>query len=534
MRLYAQVFSYLRKFMKWFTDRSRTRFLKSFNENLGQSFQDDLQKVKNTCTALSRQVQNHISAEVKATKLLVQNLNTNMEHLVTLYEASSSSSRDTSIRDAADAELMQNMLNNLYQKTPAAVGQSQSQMMLKYYQRLRKEISGASMRNLLMQQVVEAADESCGQSHVDKTGTFHAGTSMAHHHIDDRKESQISRRVPPGDDGSDDLEHHHHHYRGLDGKLRTTHFEDVFDWDKVYPFPDTGPPEDAEVLLTDRLVVTRLDAFTTSMASQVLYLHDESFATDHPNFLQQAMGAYIALARDQCIPVVSYFCRLAHTRPKGAMAASASSSSSSSDSPSLSPKRTRESVELCAALYAMLRQLINLLPADFTTTTTSGRGSSCSSRGEAVAAAASLFTEDGLKGLDGTLRTWDRAVDLFAELVRCLKLPLLLFVVDGINLVEDDMDRYTLAKIDRLVCRLRSLVEEGQAAQAQRKGEEEEQEEEEEGSLTTTTSIVKVLFSTAGLSRVLCSRLEEADSMNCREIASPRNPRARFKLRHSY
>lgn len=245
------------------------------------------------------------------------------------------------------------------------------------------------------------------------------------------------------------IDHQNDHHRGNDVRLFTTQFEDIYDWENVYPFRD-----DPQTFMNDPVVVLRLETFTTSMSSQILYFYDDPGAADHPQFLQQAVCAYISLARDQRIPVVSYFYTLSYERPPR--------------------NRTRESTELCAAMYSMLKQLINLLPSDFV-------------------ARKGMFTDDALKELDGTLKIWNLALELFVESVDCLKLPLLLFVVGGLNLVEDDPRSYTHTKATSLVCQLRSVVE------AQRKGR-----------------VIKVLFSTAGLSHVLSSQLEDAESMCCR------------------
>ena len=82
MRLYAKIFSYLIKFMTWFTGRSRMRFLKSFNGNTLVGFEQDLDQAKQVSTLLSRQIQLHVSTDSRISKLLLADLSGDMRYLV--------------------------------------------------------------------------------------------------------------------------------------------------------------------------------------------------------------------------------------------------------------------------------------------------------------------------------------------------------------------------------------------------------------------------------------------------------------------
>jgi hypothetical protein len=235
--------------------------------------------------------------------------------------------------------------------------------------------------------------------------------------------------------------------RGAAVKFDSRHLEDYFDRDHVYPFNDFPSP-----LLAEVNFATRLKSFTTMMESQILYAHCRYQAG--ANLLQQSAAAYVSLAREAGIPVVSYFCQLSENEP--------------------APNRTLESVELCALLYSMIRQTIDLLPVQFTSS-------------------APVFDEKRLASLDGTLRTWDKALSLFTDLVSCVQLPLLIFFTDGLNVLEDDIENSTSASLERFVRCVNDLV-------------------------TTSTEKshnVKFLFTTMGLSRALCHGLDERDMIIC-------------------
>jgi hypothetical protein len=235
--------------------------------------------------------------------------------------------------------------------------------------------------------------------------------------------------------------------RGADVKFKSRHLEDYFEWERIYPISETPRP-----LFADATFVMRLRSFTTTMESQILYAHGQY----QP---EGSAAGYVSLARESGVPVVSYFCQLSHQEPAGS--------------------RTRESVELTALLYSMIRQLIDLLPAEF----------SCP---------APIFDETRFASLDGSLRTWELATSLFVDVTRCVNLPLLLFVIDGLNLVEDDFEQSRSRELEQLLTCFKQLVDSG----------------------SDGDYVVKVLFTTAGLSGSLCQALDERDIVPC-DVSSP-------------
>jgi len=197
------------------------------------------------------------------------------------------------------------------------------------------------------------------------------------------------------------------------------------------------------------------------MESQVLYAFGR-YQPEGPNLLRFSAAQYVSLAREHGIPTISYFCRLsAETPPRN---------------------RTRESVELSSLLYSVIRQIVDLLPAEFTAPSVD-------------------LGEDRFAGLDGTLRTWEQAIRLLSDLISCLQLPQLLFVLDGFNLLEDDFDYTPSAKAEELVRMLTGLVDDPNPK---------------------NPSIIKVLFTTAGSSTVLCRELHSARVVGCGGPNSPR------------
>lgn len=207
-------------------------------------------------------------------------------------------------------------------------------------------------------------------------------------------------------------------------------------------------------MLADATFVAGLNLFTTTMESQVLYAHG-SYQTQGPDLLQKSTSVYKSLAEEAGVAVVSYFCDL-----------------SNADAPA---SRTRETMELSALLCALIRQLVNLIP--------SGGPEHPSS-----------FDPSRFTDLDGTLRTYKEALSLIEDLASRVHLPLVLFIIHGLDVLEDPAEDTTTEVLEDLVNCLGRMADPGST------GEER---------------IVKVLFTTSGLSHVLCNLINEEDMVAC-------------------
>ena len=149
MRLYAHIFSYLSKCMAWWTSRSRTRFLKSFNENILDIFETDRKQIKKAAILMSEQIQRYISADVRASKLLSDETNDNVKYLIDLEESAQEQLR---MRDVAQTALIENILHSKFERSTRDLERCLQNVVGNIYQRLRGEFIGAKTRNLLTQQ----------------------------------------------------------------------------------------------------------------------------------------------------------------------------------------------------------------------------------------------------------------------------------------------------------------------------------------------------------------------------------------------
>ncbi|KAK2767721.1 hypothetical protein FQN54_003879 [Arachnomyces sp. PD_36] len=459
MRLYSRIFSYLTKFMTWYTDRSRTRFLKSFNENVQQIFDEDLKQIEKISLLLSQQLQLYTSADVRVSKLLAEDTNWTVKYLVKLVENEKTQRK---LQEEATARLIQTMFLGQFKKSTEEIEKSSKKMMAEYNERVRQEISGAAVTSLLEHRI---SQEFLG------TGKTFGIRSLSASPIPCRS----PRRGEDDNDSSDGSEEVS--LQSADINFNSRNLEEYISWDHVFPFPETP-----RQLCADTAFITRLDSFTTSMESQILYAHAQ-YRPEGLNLLRLSAAKFISLAREHKIPVVSYFCRL-------------SAPAQSHEEP-IPETHTPEPTELISLLYSMIRQTIGLLPVEEAATSP---------------LLATVFSEARFSSLDGTLNTWDTAVELLCDLIASVRLPLLLFVIDGLNLLEDDSENSTSDRIETLARSLKDLTQ----------------------SCMMTGPKVKLLFTTAGLSSTLCRELDDAQVVTCntsslsRETGSPRSRRHYF------
>lgn len=454
MRVYARVLEYLSKFMVWFSESSRTRFLKSFNEKSLQLFQADLAHIRATTTTLAQRISNRMGADVKAIKTITTEMSDDTKYLIRMQQ---DVAEDWRARDEHLLDHIHNSLFNLYQKTQEGAKETLKELMHEF---VRTVVSSENMTQLLEQHASRALVRIT--SPVVPDLPLQESNSWPERPAGSPSRSAIEACTPPAH-GLDSLE-----LRGADIKFESRQFEDCFDWDHINPYPEAS-----ELLVADPDFVTRLADFTAHPSSGVLYgCAWGSVKSDAPNDLRRAAAQYATLTRRRAA-VLSYFVQTRHKAPP--------------------PGRTRESMELCAVLYAMLRQIVHLLPAHF------------------VSPRPISFTESRLARLDGTFRTWEEANTLLVDLVCCLDLPLLLLVVDGLNIVEDDVESNSNGRLERLVESIQEIVASSKEKQR----------------------TIKVIFTTNGLSRVLAKKLDEKDIVTCHG-SPPVTPQKTAITRTSY
>lgn len=419
MRLYTGVFGYLKKFMTWFRSKSIRRLLWSLNENLGQTFTDDIQQVKSTSTLISQQIQLYMSIDVRISKLQGHGTNWALKHLIALVENAEAQRK---LQVASSERLFGRMLSEKNQMSDEEMNKIASKIVDGITETVGQQISGQAMGNILEQQA---------SAEIDTSGQ-HSSTVETRNTNDVGNKTSTDQSLPLPSEREQDIQ------------LWSAHLEDHYSSEQIYPFPDA--PEE---FYAERAFVSRLSEFTTRLESQVLYAMAR-FRASGLNLLRLSAAKYAVLARTNDVPVISFFCLPL------------------SDDPG-------QQIDL---LYALIRQIVELLQ-DGTLTS-------------------AQLTERKVKTLEGTVDTWDTALQLFSEMVRNIRLPQLVFVIDGTNLLEDDSDHAAQERMRGLVRALKELACPG----------------------AVKDCIIKVLFTTAGLSTCLCEELDSHQMVAC-DVSSP-------------
>lgn len=433
MRLYTGVFGYLTKFMRWFRSKSIRRLLWSLNEDLAQTFADDIQQVKNTSSLISQQIQLYMSMDVRISKLQGRGTQWALNHLISLLENGEAQRR---LQVTTNERLFEKMLTSRFQRSEDELNRIAAKLVNGINEALRQSISGQAMANILERQAsmdMETNDK-------DSSGVKTINTDG----LDKKLESSTDQNVALPSEQDQDI------------KLWSSHLEDYYNSDQIHPFPDTPQEFYAETAF-----VSRLTEFTTAVESQSLYAMAR-FRPSGLNLLRLSAAKYATLSRNNDVPVISFFCLPLLNDPD----------------------------QHIALLYSLIRQTVELIDDSTSRSMNS--------------------VQDEVKSLEGSMDTWDTGLQLFLDLVKNIRLPQLVFVIDGVNLLEDDSDHAAQGRMQGLVRGLKDLACPG----------------------AVRDCTIKVLFTTAGWSSCLCEELESHQIVAC-DVSSPAGQVAR-KSRRSF
>ncbi|KAF6819055.1 phytanoyl- dioxygenase family protein [Colletotrichum plurivorum] len=448
MRLYSHVFKYLSHFIRWFSDWHGSR--RRFALSFNENLALEFRDDLDRVVETSRVLSQHVQryAAVDVRINRIIGEETN-ENLRYLTSVFEAEQRDSRLRAQVIADMVEQRVQVRLQSTTDNVRATVKSDMEEYFNRMLSGIVGQSMTNLLAQSVVPRQIELRAALQSDEAGPLVEAKSVNQHEPTTSTATEmVLRRVTEIDS-------------------QTRQLERYFERSDVAPIPDP-----AQAVVADAAFVARLNSFTTDDESQVLYVHARYRPEGHRR-LRESVAAYASLARRAGVHVVSHFCDLPLDEPP--------------------EHRTREAIGLTGLLYSLIRQVVGFLPVGLDS-------------GDDVPLPGDVLI------LDGTLRTWDNALSLFSRLAGSLNLPLLLFVVDGLNLFEDDSEHSTDEELEGLVNLLMDLVERGDAQ----------------------GRVVKVLFSTTGPCDALSRKVDDSDQLLCNMGTSRRPDHLRGRHRVSY
>lgn len=483
-RMYGQIFSFLTEMIKWYTKRSRQRLLTSFNEHLPEFFEDQLDEIKKTAQLISKEAEFRSHAGLQIALERVESVSGKLDIIVDQMHRENENKKMTdishkefeshshasiqksqecveSVNEKLDVLFKQIVRNDDRRQNPAYDGYDE------FYQQMnsirRKELQDTNVLESKLQAIwFDVKTQEAAQSMADileeeagrqppgqyliprlKMATQTEVTAFGSQEDLATEEQSSATDLSPVDNNI-----------SRDGLLvRTAELETYFDREKVQP--DYEP---AGNVLADPLIIARMRDWALATEPQVLYITESKMSLDVS--VASKLGArYAAMARELGIPVCSYFCSLRHEDPEEG--------------------RTRETIELSALVYCLLRQLVELLPAAVDTN----------------------LVDFG--NLDGTLATFSHALALLDRLISATEHPLLVFVIDSLDVLDDIVCGSTKDWLKKFVGVLLRHVEENKEQK------------------------VKILFTGSGTSITLSELLEPQSHLLADSTGSPRLGRRR-------
>jgi hypothetical protein len=193
--------------------------------------------------------------------------------------------------------------------------------------------------------------------------------------------------------------------------IHSAGMEDYFDRAKTL-IPQTSA--DGGVFANSSIAV-RIKSWVMATESQILYTAGtDPFGEDRET--SNVASYYANAARKAGIPVCSYSCSLEGMNPPA--------------------DRTRETMELVAMVYSLIRQLVELLPS--------------------AASVDTAWYDARWTVLDGTLDTFPQALQILEALLHSTGQAIIVIIIDRIDLLDDltyrSSERWLKCLVELLLC----------------------------------------------------------------------------------
>ncbi|USP80149.1 uncharacterized protein yc1106_07423 [Curvularia clavata] len=381
-RIYSQIFAFLGEVIRWYTKRSAQRLLSSFNEHLLEFFDDQVEEIKKLAKLVHDEADFRAQADAQINRLYLEEMDGKMDRFMKELRERDAAHRDVSAQryERFHEALEKRRRDELWNEDIL------QNVLMDTWNKMRRQDTGTAISEILeadarkqlawrddSEQVQRAQnDEVSGSSQIIETRT------IMQRSIEDSPVSQVTR---------DAL------------LLSSSDLEDYFDRAKL-AIP--GALE-TNSMLADPNVADQIRSWVMATNSQILY----TCGTDPFEESSQSLGAvgqYMTVIRQAGLPVCSYSCSLStEPPPKG---------------------RTRETIELVALVYSLIRQSIELLPP-------------------AIESDNQTIQDFQWDKLDGTLRTFPLAFEILDALLRATRHAVVFIIIDAIDLLDDPSHRST-------------------------------------------------------------------------------------------
>ncbi|KAI9688410.1 MAG: hypothetical protein M1822_001359 [Bathelium mastoideum] len=376
-RIYAQIFLFLKRVMKWYMQKSIRRFLGSFREDMYDHFQDDVSLIKRLSQNVLREAQTSAFAEERYTRLRLEGADEKLQSLLDIV------GRQGAERKAAEEKMHHERMQrerDHFKEAQAWFDRRLQDVLRQFSEQLPYRLGEAATVMLQNQASI----------HLSIGNEESAYTAR---HLEYPASPLSPGRLSPVPSVSSDTE------SDTSGQYVRTRSElqlfsaDLAKWyqpEKIYL-------ELAGNSFVEQSVVSALQDWNIEDRSSRLYISGPSQASPMPPSSIVA-AEYVSSAVQLGLPTISYFCCL-------------------EDRDSRRLGMTSEAQELIALTYSLIRQLLELIPPE-------------------VHTFGPTFEEARFKGLNGTLDTYTDALSLLDDLLSLIA-PFLLIVIDGLECLDE-------------------------------------------------------------------------------------------------
>ena len=422
-RIYSQIFSFLGEVINWYTKRSIQRALSSFNEHLLEFFDDQVEEIRKLAKLVHDEADFRAQADAQINRLYLEEMDVKFDRFM----------NELRERDAAQ----RGILDRRYERFHEALEEKRrnelqdkqflSHILMETWSKMRRQDMGSAVRGILEEDARRQLSwpEDLGNASKAQNGEMRVlGRGLV-----SRKATERDYEIAPASQTTRDAV-----------LLSSAQLEDYFDRAKL-TIPGSS---EGHAAFADADVADRIRSWVVATDSQILYTSGTDPFEDNA-YSSSAVGQYATVIRQAGLPMCSYSCSLKNTAPP--------------------PGRTRETIELVALVYSLIRQLIEILPPT-------------------IEPGSASVQDVCWKELDGTLSTFPLAFEILEALLRSTKHAVVIIIIDAIELLEDPSYRST----DKwLTCLVQLFVKLSNAAHG---------------------TIFKIWFNSGGMSQVLFEILE--------------------------
>lgn len=381
-RIYSQIFAFLGEVIRWYTKRSVQRVISSFNDHILEFFDDQVEEIQKLAKLVHDEADFRAQADAQINRLYLEEMDGKVDRFMRELRERDAAQRNVSIQryERFHEALEEKRRDELWDR------ETLQNVLMDTWNMMKKHDTGSAMSQILESDARRRLAWPNGSESIQRAPNDEVfGSSQA---IETRAIMSTGAGSSPASAVTRDVL-----------LLSSSDLEDYFDRAKLVIPGDS----ESNAMLADPDVADQIRSWVVATDSQILYTCGTDPFGESPQS-SGAAGQYTTAIRQAGLPMCSYSCSLtSEDPPKG---------------------RTRETMELVALVYSLIRQSIELLPS-------------------VVESDSAVIQDFRWDRMDGTLRTFPLALEVLEALLRSTRHAIIFIVIDAIDLLDDPSHRST-------------------------------------------------------------------------------------------